>query len=275
MAEPQQKMALPKEFDEASIIASFTNPLPADVLDKFTNRVIKISDHHVVKRGYEVTIEEAENQRIAYELLDSRIVRVPRVFGFFTREEKSGTSVGYLVMEYIKGKVIDPLKDDTAIGKIASVVSYLATFKNDIPGPLGGGVSRGILFDEYRDVNFGSLDGMDEWFNSRLRANNPKLTLKGCELVLCHLDIAPRNVMWLEDGTLCLIDWASAGFYPRLFEFCTQWIMQGKDGDFNSKILSLMEPLPDHELAQKDGFLCAWGNIQRYSLWVEVIMISC
>jgi thiamine kinase-like enzyme len=107
---------------------------------------------------------------------------------------------------------------------------------------------------------------MEKWFNSRLFAQNPTLTLQDCELVFCHLDIAPRNILWQEDRTLCLVDWASAGFYPRLFEFCVQWIFEGNDGNFNSLLLTSMNPLSYQEMAQKEAMLCAWGNIQRHTL---------
>lgn len=42
---------------------------------------------------------------------------------------------------------------------------------------------------------------------------------------MCHLDIAPRNLLYLADGSVCLLDWATAGFYPRFFEVCvlTYW----------------------------------------------------
>lgn len=114
------------------------------------------------------------------------------------------------------------------------------------------------------DFVFSSLVGMEMWFNSRRFAHNPKLTLQGCEPVLRHIDIAPRNILQ-EDGSLCLVDWASAGYYPRLSEFCAQWIIEGKDGNFNSLLLKSMAPLPDQEIAQKES-LCAWRNIQKYAL---------
>ncbi|KIW11717.1 hypothetical protein PV08_11019 [Exophiala spinifera] len=107
---------------------------------------------------------------------------------------------------------------------------------------------------------------MEKWFNSRLFEHNPKLSLRNCKLVLCHLDIAPRNLLWQEDGSLCLLDWASAGYCPRLFEFCAQWIIEGKDGSFNSILLNSMNPLSDIELGQKEAILCFWRNIQKYSL---------
>ncbi|KAJ5882714.1 kinase-like protein [Penicillium subrubescens] len=158
-------------------------------------------------------------------------------------------------MEYIEGKVIDPLEDINAIEKVAGVLDYFATLRHDIPGPLSGGICRGLLFPETEDLVFDSINEMEKWFNSRLFAHNPKLTFQGCELVLCHLDIAPRNILWQEDGSLCLIDWASAGYYPRLFEFCAQWIIEGKDGGFNSLLLKSMNPLPYQEIAQKESVL--------------------
>ena len=255
-------MTLPEDFQRASMIASCANPLPGNIVSQYGKRVIRISDHQVVKWGPDVTKEEAENQRMAYELVDSRIVRIPHVYAFFSDER----GWGYIVMEFIEGKAIDPLEDVTAIEKVAGVLDYFATLRHTIPGSLCGGFCRGLLFPETEDLIFDSLDKMEKWFNSRLFLHNPKLTFRGCELVLCHLDIAPRNILWLEDGSLCLIDWASAGYYPRLFEFCAQWVVEGKDGNFNSLLLKLMDPLSDREIAQKEAILCAWRNIQKYPL---------
>ncbi|PLB48820.1 kinase-like protein [Aspergillus steynii IBT 23096] len=254
-------MTLPEDFHPASVIASCANPLPENIVSQYGKRIIKISDTQVVKRGPNVTKEEAENQRIAYDLVDQNIVRIPRVHGFFYDEQ----GWGYIVMEFIDGKIIDPLADKSAIEKVVTVLDHFSTLRHGTPGPLAGGPCRGLLFPETEDVVFDSVDGMERWFNSRLFAHNPTLNLQGFELVLCHLDIAPRNILWLEDGSLCLVDWASAGYYPRLFEFCAQWIIEGKDGNFNSLLLKSMHPLPDPEIAQKDALLWAWRNIQKYA----------
>lgn len=263
----QKSMALPEaDFQPASVIACCANPPPENIISQYGKRVIKVSDHQVVKWGPDITEEEAKNQQIAYERVDRRIIRIPRVYAFFSDEH----GWGYIVMEYIKGKIIDPLDDKSAIKKVADVLDPVATLQrsSSVPGPLcGGGSCHGLLFPDNEDLVSSSLDAMEKWFNSRLFAHNPKLTLRGCELVLCHLDIAPRNLLWQEDGSLCLVDWASAGYYPRLFEFCAQWIIKGKDGAFNSMLLEYMNvnPLPDHEIAQ-ESLLCAWGNIQKYAL---------
>ncbi|PYI34555.1 kinase-like protein [Aspergillus indologenus CBS 114.80] len=252
-------MALPADF-QASVIAACANPLPCNVVSQHGKRVIKISDHQVVKWGPDVTEEEAENQKIAYELVDSRIVRIPRVYAFFS----DARDWGYIVMEFVEGKVIDPLEDVRAIEKVADVLQHFATLGHTIPGSLCRGFCRGLLFPETQDLIFDSLDEMETWFNSRLFEHNPKLSFRDCQLVLCHLDIAPRNLLWQDDGSLCLLDWGSAGYYPRLFEFCAQWVVEGTDGSFNSVLLNSMNPLPDTELGQREAILCAWRNIQKY-----------
>ena len=61
--------------------------------------------------------------------------------------------------------------------------------------------------------------------------------MKNFDLVLCHLNVAPRNILWLEDGSICFVDWEAAGFFPRLFEVCRQRILYGLDGDFNRLLL--------------------------------------
>ncbi|KAJ5699380.1 hypothetical protein N7536_002393 [Penicillium majusculum] len=40
-------------------------------------------------------------------------------------------------------------------------------------------------------------------------------------LVLCHGDICRRNIILADDGSICFLDWAYSGFYPRSFELAT------------------------------------------------------
>lgn len=55
--------------------------------------------------------------------MDSRVVRIPRACAFFPHEQ----DCGYIVMESIEGKVIDLLKDISAIEKIAGMLEHFAT----------------------------------------------------------------------------------------------------------------------------------------------------
>jgi hypothetical protein len=246
------------------LIAYCASPPSDQVLGglPYGNKVVKLSDGTAVKFGIGVTKDEAENQSQAHDLVDPRVVRIPRVDRFFSDER----GLGYIVMEYIDGRIIDPLEDATSISKIACVLDYFATLHGHIPGALNGGPSRGLVFPDTESLIFSNTQSMEEWFNSRLFEHQPKLSLRGCELVLCHLDIAPRNILWLDNDDICLVDWASAGYYPRLFEFCTQWIMQGRDGKFNALLVDSMQSLPEDEMAQKTALLQARWNMQKYSL---------
>jgi serine/threonine protein kinase len=75
---------------------------------KYGNRVIKISNgNKVVKLGPSISFHESVNQKRALELVDPRIVKIPRVHGFFTDDRGRG----YIVMEFIEGEMITSLSE--------------------------------------------------------------------------------------------------------------------------------------------------------------------
>lgn len=75
-----------EDSQRALIIASCANPVPDSIVSQYSKRVVRISDHQVVKLGPDTTKEEFENQRLAYELVDSEKVRIPRVYDFFCHQ---------------------------------------------------------------------------------------------------------------------------------------------------------------------------------------------
>ncbi|KAJ5719725.1 kinase-like domain-containing protein [Penicillium malachiteum] len=225
-------------------------------------RVARVSDEVVIKYSPHVTKYEAENQQRAYELVDPSIVRIPRVHRYFQDEK----GVGYIMMEFLEGKTIDPLEDPTLIDRVVKVLDHFSTISGQKPGNLAGGPCAGILWESSQPLNFSTITEMEAWLNSRLLPGEGTVSLRESDLVLCHLDIAPRNIIWQDDGTICIVDWESACFYPRLFEFWTHWNIEGKDGNFNSLLLNAMTPLPSHELSQKDRVCRLWYNTQKYAL---------
>ncbi|CAN9241599.1 unnamed protein product [Alternaria alternata] len=203
--------------------------------------VIKISDDTVVKCGFGVTQEEARNQLRAYDLIDQTIVRVPRVHRFF---EKDGT--GYIIMEYVDGKPLNPTEDLRACDGIARALAHFSQIRSDKPGPLGGGLAYGLLWTEGDWISPTTSSDIENYFNTRQLLRHQKLEIKSQNFSLCHLDIAPRNILKLRNGSLCLLDWASAGFYPRFFEICTLRINIWTQKDLNSQVLRLLEALDEH-----------------------------
>ncbi|RDL37206.1 uncharacterized protein BP5553_04639 [Venustampulla echinocandica] len=216
----------------------------------YGNLVVKLSEEVVVKFGRGVSAEEADNQRKAFELLDSSIVRVPQLYRYFTWSENDALPPnGFLVMEFVHGQVFESAHS-RQINQIVKILSYFSTIQSQRPGPLQTGVSRGLLWEENGEPAFKTVKQMERWLNFRLPDVESKLALEEFPLVLCHLDLAPRNIIWLEDGSVCLVDWASAGFYPRFFEVCLLKVMQHSHGDYELTLMERMEKLTEDEEAQ-------------------------
>lgn len=176
--------------------------------------VIKVGSELVIKFGY-VFEEEASNQREAFRLLDPTIIRVPRVYHFFTHDD-----TGYLVMEYIDSQEAETVWDDDTAGTLSRALKHLHSFEGCYPGPAGGGVSAGILWEDPEEPSFDTKADLQSYLNSRLVNSKHQFNLleDDTPLVFCHLDVAPRNIKLLPNGVVCLLDWASAGYYPRYFE---------------------------------------------------------
>jgi thiamine kinase-like enzyme len=82
---------------------------------------------------------------------------------------------------------------------------------------------------------------------------------------MCHLDIAPRNILYLPDSSICLIDWATAGFYPRLFEVCILNINNnGQNGKFEEMLLKNIGSLTSEEEEQMWLLIPSFQNSLRY-----------
>lgn len=225
--------------------------------------MIKLSEELVVKFGHGVSAEEADNQRTAFELLDNSIVRVPRVVDFFTRTE-GGFTKGYLIMEYIHGDISNSITSKQ-IDQIVRILSHFSNVQCQRPGPLlQPGVSRGLLWEENGKPTFETVEEMERWLNFRIKGVRPKLVLKEYPLVLCHLDLALRNIVWLEDGSVCILDWAAAGFYPRFFEICLLKIMAGDCEGYETTLINRLEKLTEDEEAQMSLLECSYYNGIRY-----------
>jgi len=218
--------------------------------------VVQISQNAVVKFGYGVSANEANNQRIAHQLVDPTIVRVPTVYRFIQAGD-----IGYIVMEFFDGVVDEYIVDSIRREKIARVIAHLADIKSRKVGPLAGGSVRGQLWTEDLEFTPTSLPDVEKYYSRVLRPQN--LELDGAETVLCHLDIAARNIIWLRDDSIVLLDWQSAGFYPQVFEYCALRVNQRAPGDLNSCFLDAFR-LTSNEKDQAELILQAWSKFQRY-----------
>jgi hypothetical protein len=224
----------------------------------YGNSVFKLSDSVAVKFGNGVTKYEAYSQEKAYQILDHDIVRIPKVYDFF--EDRRGR--GHLVMEFIKGETQESFTNPSQLDALSRVLDHFATQKSERPGPLGGGPSPALLFGESDPPTFEIIEEIERWCNIRHLVPGATLSLQGSELVLCHLDLFPRNILWLSDQPPCVLDWASAGYYPRIFEACSQLIRMRLEQ--SGGVLQI--PIPECDTDRVSLILKAWGNAQRFHL---------
>ena len=223
--------------------------------------VLELNSHVLVKYR-NVSLEECRNQIEARKLLDPEIVYVPLVYRYFSKGLQN-----YLVMELVEGIERDTIEDDQSITKVAEAISHLREFQSNTPGPLGGGRSRG-LFWENEETKLESKSRLEEYINRRLVGEQSGRQFKVNELVMNHNDIAPRNIIWMSNRSICLLDWSSAGYYPRLLElvvllFNTQ---QSKDFEFARLLQQKLGPLTCDEEKEKSMMHMAWFNSHRYKM---------
>lgn len=229
----------------------------------YQTRSIIFLSHELVVKHMLVTVEECRNQIRAHKLLDPTVVVVPKVYRCFSHKENI-----YLVMQRIPGEVRDKVEDLESVKRVADIIRHLQTHKSKTPGPLEGGTSRGLWWEEEPVDLKGEVARFEKYIQNRLVGKQQGWTVELGEFVLNHNDIAPRNLIWMPDGRISLIDWAHAGFYPwvlelAVLEFNTQ---ERKDVGFTFPLIDEFEPLSELDRKNKTSLQLAWFNSHRYSM---------
>jgi hypothetical protein len=171
-------------------------------------RLIRLTEHVVIKFGFSVTHREQLTKSISGRTRILKFFCVPRVYRFFTDLLKGDALLErYLVIEYVHSQELATyLKDptitqrtiDSLVHLVATAVTHLSDLPkpdNQTPSPVSGGITYGFLWS---DCDAGT-------------------TFKS-SAVMCHTDLAPRNIIVPKTGGICFLDWADAGFYPYLFQ---------------------------------------------------------
>ncbi|KAK2761221.1 hypothetical protein FQN54_001743 [Arachnomyces sp. PD_36] len=270
MATPKIHKGLP----DSELIAHCLGPDAEFVggTENLGRKVVRIGDDAVIKFGFWVKRFEFENLKIAKSLVDPNIVYIPDAYRYFEDDEDKSDPLfgpyGYILMEYVRGTKIDPIDDPKLVQRVADVVAHLSSIKGETPGTLSRGPCGSILFRDNFELIPNNLQELEDFLNKRIFSHNipSKITLEGSELVLCHLDIAPRNILWKNDGSICFLDWDSAGYFPRCFEFAARSYLLGFEGNFDQMLLDTMKPpLSEAEKVISRGVQVARGNAERYS----------
>ena len=213
-------------------------------------RIARVHTSAVLKYGREVRLSEAETMQY---VADKTTVRLPQMIQAWEEEDEvDDRSKGYILMSYVEGRVLSELwpdMDEEAQRKvrlqIVEVIQQLHSTAVDSPGPIGVDVCNGAVFTNYGAGPFKSIDGLKAWFNERLSVCNqfgrlemPPFSSSDFQpLVLCHMDLFPRNMILDPTGKIWLLDWGYAGGYPAHFE---QAVLRGRDKGFTDGLLDAL-----------------------------------
>jgi len=192
-----------------------------------TNLVVKLTDTTAVKFGIGVTRGEAFALDFASRNLDPQCIRVPRFLQFFS-ETDSYWPIGYLVMSLLEGTLFDeisPSRQAPFVPKIIKALQHMHALTSPRPGPLDGSHARGLLWSENTSGrSFECCNDLQGYLDERLAVKGTaEICVTDVPMSFCHMDVAPRNMVVDPDGSIGLLDWGCAGFYPKCFE---TWAVQ-------------------------------------------------
>ena len=217
--------------------------------------------------------DEFENQLHVWKLADPSIVRVPQPIDIFHYKYPGHQrSTVFLVMEYAANaeRQLEGGISDAQINQVATIIDYLMTFKGTVPGGLNKGAwNRGLMFGDFAFApKPGSMKALNKWINRRSAPRpfgkpQPCVDVGEFDLVLCHMDIDCKDILWPSDEEApWLLDWKRAVYLPRLFQHWIHMHIRG-DRDFHNRILSKLEPLTEQETKLQGVFGTAYGNAIR------------
>ncbi|KAL2397570.1 hypothetical protein ABEF93_001203 [Exophiala dermatitidis] len=216
-------------------------------------KILKVSADVVVKFGPGVTHQEASAQQLAFQNVNHVVLRIPQVYRFFTRLDSDCGFTGYLIMENIEGLTLDQLEwnDPRLLERIVAGLNELHAIRSKYPGPVSGGEAHGSLWSEYGSgTPFQHVRDLESYINDRLAYFQTAISMSDEDLCLCHMDVAPRNFMMDLCGRLCLLDWATAGFFHRYFElWAIEFAQHVMGNNFGPELLQKLNATP----TEKEG----------------------
>jgi len=188
----------------------------------------------IVKYGERVRLSEAEAMKYIGENTN---IPVPAVLKAFEWEGKT-----YIYMTRLPGKTLEDCLDKFSDSQLERIVEQLAGYVNEMRS-LGesnyiGSTNHAPCTDYFwqynDDLPAGPFDTETEFhdliisaYHSRWGESRPKfhtylrsLYRDNHRIFFTHGDIAPRNIMVLDDGRISgIIDWEYAGWYPEYWEY--------------------------------------------------------
>ncbi|KAJ5361097.1 kinase-like domain-containing protein [Penicillium brevicompactum] len=192
---------------------------------KMGARVVFADSDMVVKFGHGVGLGEAEAMHLASTRTS---IAVPKPINAYILD-----GVGYIVMSYEAGEPLEQYLDrvpkcdqDRTVQQLRNYVSQMRNITGDFIGGVDGSPCRDGIFEaglgDYTKYSYGPYpneasfnEGLVQALQDRLPKEFTVRTLKNHKIVFTHGDLHTGNIIVRADGTVVLLDWGLAGFWPE------------------------------------------------------------
>lgn len=203
----------------------------ATAITLHSSRVRRLSETVLGKRIGHDGLREYHNHCFAWENFNCPYLRVPEPIRFVESPGRASSSSGILIMEHLQGTALDSITnewDSKIIECVAQAIRYLHNHAMKIScantiGSFTDSHTDGFPWGQNGVRSFRDIHGLESAVNSRLAiCTSPAhgtIHLQGEELAFCHMDLAPRNILLLKDGTIAIVDWMTLAIYPVIFEW--------------------------------------------------------
>ncbi|KAE9380835.1 phosphotransferase enzyme family protein [Stipitochalara longipes BDJ] len=257
-----------------------------DILKEFTGRrIVRVGTHFIVKYGVNVSVTEGENMLFVKQF---STIQIPTLYAIYSSHyDGESRPTNYIVIENIPGDTLESRwvsLDEEAKSAIAGQLRTFFTQLRQIPSPGYFGCLKKRPFEDYVFwtgddpdwqvvVSAGPFDSEEQFLEAvvqKYRHENPEfqkseyysrilpLVLRNHAPVFSHGDFQRKNIVVRNDGTLVMIDWEAAGWYPSFWEYAMTLFACRWDDDWHSWVVKILDEYPNEY---------AWMNMLLREIW--------
>ncbi|KAB5554692.1 serine/threonine protein kinase [Coniochaeta sp. 2T2.1] len=247
-------------------------------LATYDGNCLLLNKRLVVKTGPYVHLSEGATMQFVAE---NTSIPVPKVYCSFIHMNRA-----FIVMERLPGLGVPKVWKTLSEAQLDSICQQLRSMLDELralPPPPGTGVQNcvgGSLRDfriphcRPRMGPFKTIQEFHLWLREGFRLDNdPETTPEEAELrqmvvkqdgpwpppVFTHGDLNASNVLVEGDKITGIIDWETAGWYPRYWEYTSVWYGNRISKGWQSLIPKFLQPYPE-ELKMEITRQREWGD---------------
>ncbi len=264
--------------------------------DFYQVRVVRVNEHYAVKFGHRASFQEGENMLFVQQSTSVPVPKVYALFQAPVEGYKPDPT--FIVMEYIPGSPLHKAWPTVTKPERRGIASQLRRHMNELrsipsPGYYGGIWRQPVLdkfFQDYLDpwdrycrgpeisgpheTEEQFVDAMWRCFDKVARYDDDRPgvrdrysawvrrqyhgAFKGHRSVFTHGDFFQANVMLRPDGSVVIMDWEHAGWYPSFFEYCNASLLVSHTGDWDDLLYDVLD---EHYAAELGWFKYHSGTI--------------